>query len=76
MYCYLGYFEKLDNYTHVRIIAQGAKQDKEEMKEVAYASNVKYSKQAYPKYAEREYHVLEAHNKSEAMEQLSRIAKD
>lgn len=76
MYYYLGYYEKFDKYKHVRIIAQGCKQDKEELKEVAYASNVKYSKESYPKYSQREYRVIEAHDKSEAMNVLSNIAKE
>lgn len=65
---YLGYYEKHDNFIHVRIIAQGTKADKEALKEVMYACDLYYSK--------RFYHVIEAQNKSEAMNQLSRISRE
>lgn len=68
MYYYLGYYEKCDKYTHFRIIAQGNKADKEQLKEVQYACDLYYSK--------RFYHLIQAPNKSTAMQTLSNIAKD
>lgn len=68
MYCYLGYFEKMDKFTNVRIIAQSNKKDKFELYKVINALDIYYPK--------RYYYVIEARNKSEAMEQLNRIAKD
>lgn len=68
MYYYLGYYEKSDKYTHFRIIAQGNKADKEQLREVQYACDLYYSK--------RFYHLIQAPNKNIAMQQLSNIAKD
>ena len=68
MYCYLGYFEKFDKFTNVRIIAQGNKEDKVELYKAVNALDIYYPK--------RYYYVIEARNKSEAMEQLNRIVKD
>ena len=67
MYYYLGFYEKFDKFTHVRIIAQGNKEDKEELYKSIHALDTYYPK--------RFYHLIEARNKSEAMNQLSNIAK-
>lgn len=68
MYCYLGYFEKIDNRPYVRIIAQGNKDDKIELYKAINALDIYYPK--------RYYYLIEARNKSEAMDKLNRIAKD
>ena len=65
---YLGYYEKLENYNHVRIIAQGTKTDKDDLKLVAERLN--------DDKLIRKYRVIEAINKTEAMNQLSRIARE
>ncbi len=68
MYYYLGYYEKNDKFTHVRIIAQGTKADRNDLKLVAERLNDDKFK--------RKYRVIEAINKTEAMNQLSRIARE
>lgn len=65
---YLGYYEKFEHCNHIRIIAQGTKSDKQALHEVIHPCDMYYSK--------RYYHVIEAQNKTEAMNQLSRIARE
>lgn len=65
---FLGYYEKLENYNHIRIIAQGTKLDREDLKVVASRLNALN--------LIRVYKVIEAQNKTEAMNQLSNIAKE
>lgn len=65
---YLGYFEKMGNYNHIRIIAQGTKHDREDLKLVAQRLN--------DDKLVRKYKVIEAMNKTEAMNQLSRISRE
>lgn len=65
---YLGYYEKLENYNYVRIIAQGTKSDRDDLKLVAERLN--------GEKLIRKYKVIEAINKTEAMNQLSRIARE
>ena len=65
---YLGYYDKLENCNHVRIIAQGTKADRNDLKLVAERLNDDKST--------RKYRVIEAINKTEAMNQLSRIARE
>lgn len=68
MYCYIGYFKKIDNRHYVRIIAQGNEEDKIELYKVIDVLDIYYPM--------RYYYLIEARNKSEAMEKLNRIAKD
>ena len=65
---YLGYYDKLEKYIHVRIIAQGTKSDRDDLKLVAGRLND-------DKFI-RKYKVIEAMNKTEAMNQLKRIARE
>lgn len=67
-YYYLGYFEKHENFNHIRIFAQGHAMDRDELRSAA----VKLNKIEGDK---RQYRVIEAQNKSEAMNQLSNISK-
>lgn len=64
---YLGYYDKLENYNHIRIIAQGTKADLDDLKLVAKRLN--------DDNLIRKYKVIEATNKTEAMTQLIRIAR-
>ena len=65
---YLGYYDKLENYNHIRIIAQGTKADREDLKLVVERLN--------DDKLIRKYKVIESQNKTEAMNQLSRIARE
>lgn len=65
---YLGYYDKLENYKYIRIIAQGTKADRDDLKLVAERLNDE-------KFI-RKYKVIEATNKTEALNQLRRIARE
>lgn len=65
---YLGYYDKLENYNHIRIIAQGTKADHDDLKLVAERLN--------DDRVIRKYKVIESTNKTEAMNQLRIIARE
>lgn len=67
-YYYLGYFEKHENFNHIRIFAQGRGADRDDLRSAAVKLNeIEGDK--------RQYRVIQAQNKSEAMSQLSNISK-
>lgn len=67
-YYYLGFIEKHENFNHIRIFAQGNGADRDELRSAAVKLNNMEGSQ-------RQYRVIQAQNKSEAMQQLSNLAK-
>lgn len=65
-YYYIGFYQKFEKFTHVRIVAQAYAADRDELRSMAVKLDEPNGKR---------WRVIAAQNKSEAMQQLSNISK-